>query len=96
VRLTEEVADAVLQIDYLYEEGPKGAFTPVVRDVEMRNVTSKKSKYALYLRGIERGVIADVRIIGCRFDNVAKPDVIERVSGLSLRDTRINGQVVSR
>jgi hypothetical protein len=37
-----------------------------------------------------------VRIIGCRFDNVAKPDVIERVSGLSLRDTRINGQVVSR
>jgi polygalacturonase len=90
-----QVADAVLQIDYLYEEGPKGAFTPVVRDVEMRNVTSKKSQYALYLRGIERGVIADVRIIDCSFENVAKPNVIERVSGLALRDTRINGQVVS-
>ena len=90
-----QVADAVLQIDYLYEEGPNGAFTPVVRDVEMRNVTSRKSKYALYLRGIERGVIADVRIIDCRFDNVARPNVVERVSGLALRDTRINGQVVS-
>jgi polygalacturonase len=90
-----QVADAVLQIDYLYEEGPKGAFTPVVRDVEMRNVTSRKSQYALYLRGIERGVIADVRIIDCSFENVAKPNVIERVSGLALRDTRINGQVVS-
>jgi hypothetical protein len=49
----------------------------------------------LYLRGIERGVIADVRIIDCSFENVAKPNVIERVSGLALRDTRINGQVVS-
>ena len=90
-----QVADAVLQIDYLYEEGPNGAFTPVVRDVEMRNVTSKKSQYGLYLRGIERGTIADVRIIDCRFDNVAKGNVIERVEGLVMRNTRINGQVVS-
>lgn len=90
-----QVADAVLQIDYLYEEGPNGAFTPVVRDVEMRNVTSKKSEYALYLRGIERGTIADVRIIDCRFDNVAKPSVVERVEGLVMRNTRINGQVVA-
>src|SRR6185436_5882954 len=49
-----QVADAVLQIDFLYEEGNQGSFTPVVRDVEMRNVTSKKSPYALYLRGFER------------------------------------------
>ena len=90
-----QVADAVLQIDYMYEEGPNGAFTPVVRDVEMKNVTSRKSEYGLYLRGIERGTIADVRIIDCRFDNVAKPNVIERVEGLVLRNTRINGQLVT-
>jgi polygalacturonase len=90
-----QVADAVLQIDYLYEEGPNGAFTPIVRDVEMRNVTSSRSQYALYLRGIERGEIANVRIIDCTFDNVAKPNLIERVDGLTMRNTRINGQVVS-
>ena len=89
-----QVADAVLQIDYLYEEGPNGAFAPVVRDVEMKNVTSTKSKYGLYLRGIERGTIADVRIIDCRFDNVEKPNVIERVEGLVIRNTRINGQLI--
>jgi polygalacturonase len=90
-----QVADAVLQIDYLYEEGPNGAFTPVVRDVELRNVTSSRSNYALYLRGLERGTIAEVRIIDCKFDNVAKPNVIERVDGLVLQNTRINGQVVT-
>jgi polygalacturonase len=89
-----QVADAVLQIDYLYEEGANGAFSPVVRDVEMRNVTSRKSEYGLYLRGIERGTIADVRIIDCTFDNVAKPNVIERVAGIVIRNTRINGQLV--
>ena len=89
-----QVADAVLQIDHLYEEGANGAFAPVVRDVEMRNVTSRKSEYGLYLRDIERGTIADVRIIDCTFDNVAKPNVIEGVEGIVIRNTRINGQLV--
>jgi polygalacturonase len=90
-----QVADAVLSIDFYYEEGAKGEFTPVVRDVEMKNVTSRKSQYALYLRGLERSTIADVRVIDCKFENVAKPNVIERVSGLSLANTRINGQLAS-
>ena len=46
-----QVADAVLSIDFTYEEGAKGPFTPVARDIEMRRVTSRKSKYGLYLRG---------------------------------------------
>lgn len=90
-----QVADSVLQIDYLYEEGPNGAFTPVVRDVEMKNVTSRKSNYALYLRGIERGTISNIRVIDCTFDNVAKPNVVERVEGIVLTNTRINGAVVA-
>ena len=90
-----QVADAVLQIDYLYEEGANGAFRPVIRDVEMKNVTSRKSNYGVYLRGIEKGTIADVRIIDCTFENVAKGNVVERVEGLVMRNTRINGQVVT-
>jgi polygalacturonase len=90
-----EVADAVLQIDFQYEEGANGAFTPVVRDVEMRNVSSRKSKYALYLRGLEKGTIADVRIIDCTFDQVASPNVVERVDGLVIKNTKINGLLIN-
>jgi polygalacturonase len=90
-----EVADSILSIDFTYEEGAKGAFTPVVRDVEMKNVTSRKSKYALYLRGLERSTIADVRVIDSSFENVEKPDVVERVSGLKLINTRINGRIAT-
>jgi polygalacturonase len=86
-----QVADSVLSVDFYYEEGDKGPFTPVVRHVEMKNVTSKKSPYALYLRGFANAPISDVRLIGCRFDGVAKGNVLENVQGLTYTDVRING-----
>ena len=87
-----QLADAVLQVDFLYEEGANGNFPPVVRDVEMLRVTSRKSTYGLYLRGYEKGTIADVRIVDCTFDGVAKPDVVEHVTGLVRRNVSVNGQ----
>ena len=86
-----QVADAVLHVDYLYEEGANGNFPPVVRDVEMLRVTSGKSNYALYLRGIEKGTIDDIRVIDCTFESVAKPDVIDHVTGLVRRNVIVNG-----
>ena len=86
-----ELADAVLQVDYLYEEGANGPFTPIVRDVELRRVTSRKSSYALYLRGLAKGIIDDVRIIDCRFEGVAKPDVVENVTHLQRLRVTVNG-----
>lgn len=86
-----QVADSVLSIDFYYEEGPKGAFTPVVRDVRMDRVTSRKSRYGLYLRGFPNAPIRDVRVVDCTFDNVARGNVVEHVEGLVLTGTKING-----
>jgi len=86
-----QVADAVLSIDLYYEEGTKGPFKPVIRDVEMRNVTSRKSKYGIYARAYPNSEIADVRIVDCTFDGVASGNVTEGVQGLAFRNTRING-----
>jgi polygalacturonase len=41
-----QVKEAVVSIDFNYEEGDNGDFPPVVRDIEVRNVTSSKSQYA--------------------------------------------------
>jgi polygalacturonase len=89
-----QVADAVLQVDFYYEEGTKGPFTPVVRDIEMTRVTSRKSQYGLYLRGFPTAQISDVRLVDCQFDDVAKGNVVEQVRGLSLERVRINGREV--
>lgn len=87
-----EVAEAVVAIDFYYEEGATGGFTPVVRNVEVRNVKSSKSKYALYLRGFKNAPITDIRLEHCSFDGVAQPNLLENVERLVFRDVRINGQ----
>jgi polygalacturonase len=87
-----QVSDAVLSIDFNYEEGARGGFTPVVRDVRVSNVKSRASKYALYLRGLDRAPISRVRLENCDFDNVSQENVVEHVNGLSMEKVRINGR----
>jgi len=87
-----EVARGVIDIDFYYEEGPGGPFTPSVRNVVVENVVSQRSRYALYLRGYENAKIAGVRVAHCVFNNVAEADVIENVAGLELVDDVRNGK----
>jgi polygalacturonase len=88
-----QVAESVLTADFFYEEGDTGKYPPVLRDVELRNVTSRKSKYAFLLRGYAHAPIADVRVVDCAFDGVAEPDVVEGVRGLTLQNVRVNGRL---
>jgi polygalacturonase len=87
-----EVAEAIVAADFYYEEGDHGGFTPVLRDIDVRNVTSRKSRYAFLLKGYARSPIRDVRVTDCAFDNVASPDVLEHVRDLVLARVRVNGQ----
>jgi polygalacturonase len=89
-----EVSDAVVRVNFFYEEGDAGDFKPIVRDVEIRNVTCEKSERALYLRGYADSPITDVRLVDCRFENVADESTIQHVQGLVLDDVFINGELV--
>jgi len=56
-------------------------------------VTCKKSKYALQLRGFRNAPIRDLRLADCTFDNIAEPNIIEHVEGLTCANVKINGAV---
>lgn len=87
---------AGLSIDFHYEEGDKGKFTPVARNVEIKHFKTQRAQYALYLRGFENAPIENVRIKDCDFEGIAKPDVIENVKNLSFIDVKENGKVIDR
>ena len=91
-----EISDAVLQIDFNYEEGPNGPERPVVRNIDLRDITCKKSKYALNLRGFANSPIQGIHLERCTFDNVSEKDVVTEVQGLVLNDVKVNGKTVSR
>jgi polygalacturonase len=88
-----QVKESILHIFYLYGEGDTGKWTPKVRNINMENVTSKKSKYAMFLQGYERSPITDVRLKNCTFDNVESPDIIDNVKNLVLENVKINGRL---
>jgi polygalacturonase len=88
-----QVAEAIVTADFYYEEGDTGQFTPVLRDVDVRDVTSRRSKYAFLLRGYDRSPVTNVRVADCTFDNVESVDVLEAVRGLVLTNVRVNGEL---
>jgi polygalacturonase len=91
-----QVKEAILYIFYFYGEGDKGSFVPIVRNINMENVTSKKSKYALFLKGYERSPMTDIRLKNCTLDNIQDPNLVEisYVKNLVLENVKINGKLV--
>jgi polygalacturonase len=87
-----EVADAVFHADFYYEEGEGGPHLPAVSNILLRNVTCRKAKYALYLRGFGNDPIRGVRLERCAFTGVERGSVLENVSGLTLDGVSLNGK----
>ena len=83
-----QVKEAVLKIDFYYEEGDKGSFTPIVRNVEMKNVESGGSQFGIWIRAYDRSPATNISVDHCVFKNVAEPNVLDNVKDLSLIDVQ--------
>ncbi|UCE04318.1 MAG: glycoside hydrolase family 28 protein, partial [bacterium] len=88
-----EVKDAVIRVNFHYSEGDVGQHTPLVRNIHVNKITSKKSKYAFYFDGYERSPIANITIENCQFNGVKKDDLINHVSELTLKQVYRNGKL---
>jgi polygalacturonase len=91
-----QVAHAVLTVDFNYEEGAKGKFTPVVRNLNISNLKSGKSRHALDVQGFANAPVYDLRLKDCTFENVERPAIVKNVSGLVLDNVKVNGSVVDK
>lgn len=86
-----EVSDAVIRIFFYYGEGDVGQHTPIVRKIFVRNITSRKSKYALLFEGYKRSPISNVNLEECDFNGVEQGNVLNHVVDLNMKDVYING-----
>ena len=87
-----EVSEAVIKIDYFYEEGDVGEFTPTVKNIFVENLTSKKSSYAVWIKAYNRSPLQNIELKDCFFDNVEKENVLESVENLEIESVVINGK----
>jgi polygalacturonase len=89
-----QVAHAVITIDFNYEEGAKGGFTPVVRNYVVENLRSGKSKHGFDIQGLAHAPVYDVRLSDCVLENVENGNVIANIKGATLKNVRLNGKLV--
>lgn len=87
-----EVAEAVLKVNFYYGEADTGDYVPTVRNIHMENVTSRKSKYALSIRGYDRSPITGIFLKNCAFANVEKPNLLVGAKELVVESVTINGE----
>ncbi|HZR77906.1 MAG TPA: glycoside hydrolase family 28 protein [Chthoniobacterales bacterium] len=90
-----QVAQAVIEVDFYYEEGEGGPFRPVVKDIFVGDVTCQKSKYGIYLRGYAQDPITGVDLANCTFDNAAQGDFFQNVSAVKAKNVKVNGKLVT-
>ncbi|HEY8412818.1 MAG TPA: glycoside hydrolase family 88 protein [Pyrinomonadaceae bacterium] len=91
-----QVAHAVITIDFNYEEGAKGSFTPIVRDYTVDNLRSGKSKHALDVQGLPAAPIVNLRLTDCTFDNVAEGSIVKNVKDTTFENVKVNGRLIER
>lgn len=89
-----QVAHAVITIDFNYEEGAKGEFTPVMRNLNVDNLKSGKSIYGVDLQGLDKAPIYDVVIKNSAFENVAKGNIVKNLKSVKLENVKFNGKIV--
>jgi len=80
------VADAVLQIDFVYEEGPRGPYPPVARTIVMENITVRETPRVLNVVGFPGAEISAVRIYNSTFQNVRGKDLVRDAGDVKLVD----------
>ncbi|MCU0377891.1 MAG: glycoside hydrolase family 28 protein [Bacteroidales bacterium] len=87
-------SEAILNINLMYEPNENCArdFPPFVRDVTLDNVTSKESKYGVYIVGLENTVnVSGITVSNCDFEGVEEGASITGAEKVTFRNVKING-----
>ncbi|MFB6317498.1 glycosyl hydrolase family 28 protein [Saccharicrinis sp. FJH54] len=86
-----QVSDAVIRINFYYGEGDISTFDPIVRDIDIKNLTCDKAPAGLRFDGYERSLIKNIRLSNCEFRSISSPFLINNYQNLCLDSVVING-----
>lgn len=84
-----QVSEAIVTIDFLYEEGAKGPFKPVVRNVQVDHVTSKASPRVMYVVSFPGAEIDGISFSNCVFRGITNTEVLDTSGTVSFRNVVI-------
>ncbi len=87
----EKVREAILKINMIYGN-EEGNYLPVVSDINLENITSQKSNYGFYIKGLKGRPVNGIKLVDCSFNNVADGNFQENATNLVVQNVKINGE----
>lgn len=93
-----EVKEAVVRVNMRYAifSDPNQEYIPVVDNIYIENVTSKKSKYGVLIEGYDEAhPVRGVHLKNCTFNGVTQGNKIEFGSDLVFENYLLNGELVN-
>jgi unsaturated rhamnogalacturonyl hydrolase len=84
-----KVAEALLTIDFLYEEGPRGDFPPTVRNVVIDDVVTRESPRLFYIQGFPGATIDGIKVSDSQILNVTATEVLENAGRIELQRVKV-------
>ena len=79
-----KVGEAVITIDFLYEEGANGPQKPVLRNLSFENVVSRAAPRVFYVVGFAAATIDNLRFSHCTFSGLESAELIDHVGHIEL------------
>lgn len=83
------VGEAVLTIDLLYEEGAKGSFNPVVRNIQLDHIQSSGSPRVMYIASIPGAEIDHIDFSNCEFRGVEASEIFSTTGSIGFNNVVI-------
>jgi polygalacturonase len=78
-------------IDFDYEEGDSGQFTPTVRNIDIRDLHCANAKHVFQVRGYARSPIQNLHLTNCHFQQVDDVGLLEQLDNFSATNVTIKG-----
>ena len=88
-----QVSRAVIEIDFNYEEGAKGEYIPVMRNLQIDGLTCTSGNRVADLQGLDNAPIYYVSLSNCTIGEMKNPSIVKNVKGIKLKNVKIGGKL---
>jgi polygalacturonase len=82
-------------IDFDYEEGDTGKFTPQVNNIEIRNLRCKNAQQIFNVKGYARSPVRNLQLIDVQFEQAKEIGKLENMEGFVAEQVTIHGKPFS-
>ena len=88
-----QVAEAIVTVDFIYEEGANGPHQPILRNVQLEHITAKSTPRVFYIASFAGATVDGIRLAHGSFAGLEAAELVEHAGRIELDDVMLEPKV---